>query len=178
MPSRRGFPSRARSPRRLTTWDTGPGSSGHTTIAATGKFILGVGIVLAREAKVTIVRTRGYLSVYMLAGAGAEEGLIGAFGMGIVSSDASAIGVTAMPGPVSDASWPGWFAHELFDVLQRTGTESDTFDVGTAFHAKIDSKAMRKLGESETVFAMVEVVEIGAISAKVAFDSRMLFKLT
>ena len=85
------------------------------------------------------IRTVGSLSIASDQ-TGANEEQIGAFGMILVTDSAVAIGVTAMPDPVVDASDDGWFVYQSFaqnTALNSAGVGSITYP--------IDSKAKRIL---------------------------------
>ncbi len=112
----------------------------------------------------------------------AGDGLFGALGLAIVSDEAFAVGVTAIPGPFTDAPWGGWFWHEYFHLrgvaAQSQGADIPRNTTGDMF-LKIDSKAQRKLGENQTIVGMIEVgAEQGTAGAVFVADTRMLFKLS
>ncbi len=69
--------------------------------------------------------------------------------------------------------------HTFFDVHAVTATIADGVNaVGVIFNKEIDSKAMRKWqDDGTTLFAKLEVIEIGAANIEVFFDSRVLIKL-
>ena len=46
-----------------------------------------------------------------------------------------------------------------------------------AIRVDVDSKAMRKCSVDETIFAVIEVAELGTASLSWSFNSRLLFKL-
>ena len=82
-----------------------------------------------------------------------SESFNGAVGAIIVSSAAVAIGTTAIPGPVTDASDDGWFMWTPFSGQQGIDSSVDV---------KIfpfDSRAMRRLQEG---FEVVFVIETGS----------------
>jgi len=89
----------------------------------------------------TVRRTRGMISI------ASDQGLVpetqlGAFGAIVVTDAAAAIGVTAMPDPVSDASDDGWFLWVPFFQTSVTNVNSRQ---SVEYH--FDSKAMRKVPE-------------------------------
>ena len=177
MAQRRGFsPTRPRS-KRATSWGLGPGGSGTTAITATGQQLVGSGIVLAAEEKATIVRTRGNFEVIVTALAGAGEGFHGALGIAVVQAQAFTVGASALPGPLTEAFWDGWLYHRYIDIHSSTGTVGNQA-WGSFLREEVDSKAMRKFSANEVVVCMLEVVEIGGVTAEIFFDSRMLLKLS
>ncbi len=121
----------------------------------------------------TIVRTRGYMYLRSDQAANTEFWDV-AYGNIIVTDQAVAIGVTAVPTPVTeDAS--DWHVYErligTIRVISAIGTQ--TYEgVGK----DIDSKAMRKVDLGED---LIIVVESGALTdgASVAAYSRTLIKL-
>ena len=174
----RGFPVRNRSLKRKTIWSIGPNgdSQFHT---ATGKTLWTTGIVLTTESETTIVRTRGIVSFTLQAVASLGDGFFGAVGLGIVTNDAFAIGATAMPGPLTDSQWGGWFWHSYFDLRSVTATIGDGANAnGVSQRLVIDSKAMRKLSNNETLFGMYEVGESGTATLETLAEVRLLMKLS
>ncbi len=123
----------------------------------------------------TIVRTRGLISIRSDQVA-AGEIQAGAFGACVVSDQASAIGVSAVPTPVTDSGSDAWYVYERL--------ESDfTFASGSGFakmgkYFQVDSRAMRKV---EDGFDNIQVIETEAsgFSAGVRMRGcvRYLFKL-
>jgi len=175
MARRRGFPVQSRTQRRVTSWGQGPEDTG-TTLTATGAAVWTSGVALNLESKATIVRTRGLITFGIVGAAGADgDRMCGAAGIGIVSTDAFAAGAT--PDAVSDATWPGWLWYAHWDVSDGD-IDRDNGAVSRYQRIVIDSKAMRKLGQNETVFGSVEAVETGAVSMEFVAQSRILLKLT
>jgi len=125
--------------------------------------------------KPTVIRTRGVVSVRPQSFSG-DLGLGGAWGVCIVSDEAFAAGAGSIPRPFDDAGWDGWFVWQAF-----TGRFDVTTDVGrvgfanTSITHDIDSKAMRKVSDNETVVLMCES-QTGALQA--VMHLRMLFKLS
>ena len=178
MARQRGFPIRTRSPRRATAWGFGPDAVS-VALSASAKTGWTNGIVLASEAKATIVRIRGDLLLTLLTADGANGGFAGAVGIGIATSNAFSAGIASLPGPITDADWPGWMWHHFINVRATTATIADGVNAGAATQRiVIDSKAMRKWDFDMTIFGAVEVVESGVSTANLAADSRMLVKLS
>jgi len=123
----------------------------------------------------TITRTRGHLFSIQRTAASAGDGFAGAIGIGIVSEAAFDGGITTVPTPITEMSWDGWLYHRVFQQFSPVATAS----IGSAAFVDfdVDSKAMRKMGANEVLYAVIEMVEIGAASIDVFFDSRVLFKL-
>ena len=177
MALQRGFRSRApQRSRRKTAWGDGPSSTA-TPITSTGVQGWGTGVSLANTMLATIVRMRGLFSFYITGGNAAVSGFTGAVGIGVTSLDAFTAGV--LPDPAGDAEWPGWLWHRFFNARLVTPTIADGVNaVSVLDRIVIDSKAMRKIGESEVVFGNVEITdESGVATATFYADTRMLLKL-
>ena len=113
----------------------------------------------------TLVRTRGLFVARLTAAASVGDGYFGAFGMCLVTSAAAAQGSAAVPTPLTEAGWDGWFVHRYFDVHSTTGAGGSS----EIERVEIDSKAMRKANEDETLIMVVELLEDGV--ATVAFKA-------
>jgi len=158
--------------RRTKQWDAGPNAVGQA-VSATGGTIWTSGVATSIE--VTIARIRGYFTLNLESIAGVGEGFAGAIGMGLVSSASFAIGVTAVPTPVTEAGWDGWMLHQFFDVRAITATIADGANAASiVFRTDLDSKAMRKFQDDMTLMAVVEVTEIGTSVGRFQGDTRIL----
>jgi len=122
----------------------------------------------------TVVRTRGSLWVRSDQTVTSED-YQASLGLAVVSEQAVAIGVTAIPTPETDRNSDLWFVYE---TLQQAFTRFDaTGTMGMEGAVKeFDSKAMRKVEEGED---LVTVIETSAVSlgAQVMVSFRMLLKL-
>ena len=176
MARRSGFRQASRA-RKTRDWGNGPGGSTVTTLTASGKAILGSGIGPTNEQEITLARTRGILELVMTSGA-AGDGWIGAMGIGKTTQQAFTVGgVTSLPGPITEVDWDGWLYHQFFSLHGPAAFASNGTGPFTR-NIEVDSKAMRKLGGAELLFAIIEVTEEGASALEVWFDSRMLFLLS
>ena len=175
MPRSRARTRRGFSPaRRQTTWEEGFGQTAMISIDTTSTVIIGSGIVLLQDG-LTLVRTRGEL-VLQLTGTGSiTDGFDGAVGVGIVTSEAFAVGQTAMPDPLDDSDWDGWLWHQFYHYKGGL-TLSSTLVTSPRIY-QIDSKAMRKVDQGDTIFCNIAAVETNVASMQVGVDSRCLFKL-
>ena len=102
----------------------------------------------------TVRRTRGRFHFHSDQGASLEE-ISGAFGAVIVTDAAAAIGITAIPGPVTDASDDNWYLWESFMGALADNTGGNIASTNVPMQV-FDSKAMRKV---ETGFQIAFVVE-------------------
>ena len=123
----------------------------------------------------TIVRTRGEMLFSLRSTSAVGEGFLVGAALGIVTNDAFAVGVTAVPSPIDDIDWDGWYWHQLVHLFEAVGVSDD--GITTNARIQIDSKAMRKIGVNETAFMVIEGAEVGT-SVVAAFGlTRMLLKL-
>jgi len=166
---RRGVVSRG--PQRKTTWfQFQPVNQVETALGGTLVFSLNAAALALRP--FTIVRTHFefFLKSDQLA---ATENYAGAVGLAVVSDQASAIGITAVPTPVTDMGSNLWFAYGLLFGSLGFLNGSGAQELGKSM--SIDSKAMRKVEIGQDV---VVVVELGISGSGVLFGigGRMLVK--
>ena len=177
MAHRRGsrFPRTSASSRRPVTWEEGPFGS-LTGITTSTQNVYPTAQTLLFD-NLTVVRVRGEVTAYItVAGGAANEGFRCAFGMCVVSENAAGIGVTAVPGPLTDIAWDGWFVYELFDIV-ITSSALIPSAPEQEVRIKIDSKAMRKLHATDVIIACFETSEIGeGTTMATRLSSRMLLK--
>ena len=145
------FPQRTR---RQTDWALGLHFAAPVNIPANSKVLLTAfnPVTLTNHAPGTIVRTRGIVSI-VTDNAGASEEQFGGLGCRFVSATAAALGVTALPGPVSDFLDDEWFVLESF--IQQTQLATAVGEVRGRQYI-IDSKAMRKFGSDVALVVMAE----------------------
>ena len=175
MPYRsRGLSPRSQSPRRRSEWFAGVGGTAVTVITSSVSAILGNGVVTTFGEE-TLVRTRGLVDLFLTSSTSPGDGFFGALGIGLVSTPAFAAGAGSIPTPIQEIDWDGWLWYSHFSVHEDS---ADGQGSGAA-HQRIilDSKAMRKVQEQETLVAVIEAIEIGTAVMSVFFDSRMLSKL-
>ena len=98
--------------------------------------------------------------------------------MCVVTQNAAGIGVTAIPDPVVDIAWDGWFYHAQGDIRSQGSTAAQllTNDVSMVRHV-IDSKAMRKIHLTDTIVAVLGVVETTVAVGFAHLRTRILVKL-
>lgn len=183
MALRRGLSARSpiRSQRRKTAWGFGPDSA-QQSLTSTGQTLWSTGVVLVAEVEATIVRLRGEILFQLDLATSAGDGFTGAVGIGIVTSDAFAIGAGSMPGPLTNSDAQLWMWHQ-FITIRGVAAQSQGADIGRNAFAdvryQIDSKAMRIFHNNETLFGMTEFgVETGTAGVVQSADVRVLAKLT
>ena len=138
--------------------------------------ILGNGQANADNDGLTVIRLRGFFELVLEAASNAGDGFDGALGIGIVSTPAFTIGVTAVPTPLVDIEWEGWMYHQFFSLHSPVALQASTA-AANFLRMEIDSKAMRKFDSAETIFAAVDVLEHGTSSISVRLGTRLLLKL-
>ena len=121
----------------------------------------------------TIVRCVGEL--YIISDQQAASELQGAaYGSAVVSDQAVAIGVTAIPTPFTDISSDLWFLYQAMWNSFAFGDATGFANEGTRY--PYDSRAMRKVEEGEDVVGVIETS--GITNGVTVFNwGRMLIKL-
>ena len=122
----------------------------------------------------TVVRTRGQLWIRSDQTAAAED-YAASLGMAVVSEQAAAIGVTAVPTPEADRGSDMFF---LFESGQQAFTRFDATGVlgMEGIVIGFDSKAMRKVNGDQDIAVVIETASI-SLGAQVMVSFRMLVKL-
>ena len=170
---RRGF--QARSPRRIVDWGLGPAAVTQNA-SATGKVLWSLGT--SPQQNLTVVRTRGHVTVMLQIAGGVGEGFSGAHGIYMMTEDAFAVGATAALDPQGDSNSDMWLWHSFFDVRLITATLADAVNAPSLYsRIEIDSKAMRKNFDPERVMVGVTgLQESGTCQVEINADTRQLFK--
>jgi len=158
------------SQKRLTSWfQFGFVISTMTTVGGTIFFSLNAAALALRP--FTVVRSR--FELYMRSDqAAAAEQQHASFGIAVVSDQAVAVGVTAVPTPFTDMASDLWFVHQnLF------GDESSVVDkTRPGTQVSIDSKAMRKVDIGQDIVVVGEFAT-GADGLILGVAGRMLVKV-
>ena len=171
-------------PRRKTSWAVGPGQVGfQAQITASSSVIVASSLSIGEDG-VTLARLRGQLLLYLSSATAGANGFTGAFGIGTGSLASVIAGAASVPGPITEQSWDGWLYWHVVHMVTASpldggaASDRDQLNGFTAVQRlEVDSKAMRKLEFEMSVFAVLEVVEIGTATLNWAFDSRALFML-
>ena len=122
----------------------------------------------------TVVRTRMEARI-VSDQALATENQIGAFGWVKVSEQAAAIGITAVPTPITDESSDLWFVHQNMLSNFRVDANGDGGTSGTGY--SIDSKAMRKFEDGDQMLGIAEVDVTDGFGLEMVTIGRILIKL-
>ena len=161
--------------RRLTSWLDLPFAT-TTLTAAGGTIVLSLTAEELSKRPFTIVRT--HMMVHMTSDQiGADEQQFAAVGMCVVSDQAAAIGVTAVPTPVTDAASDLWFFHNnvAAEFAFVTGVG---FDASAGETSQFDSKAMRKVNNDQDVLLIVELATGISSGLSITIGGRLLIKET
>ncbi len=138
-----------------------------TTLAASSKVLLATFTLSNPGIGETIRRTRGMIWVASDQATVLED-QIGAVGMMIVTDRAVAVGITAIPDPVTEATDDGWFV--WVPILQQGDTGPNHI---SGFQYPFDSKAMRKVPEGFSI-VVVAANSHGADGFDVGINLSML----
>jgi len=161
--------------RRKTSWSRGP--QGSVTNVTTSSVILFGGGSQALVDNITLVRTRGSLLLTMVGSDAIGEGFSWFFGMCNVTENAFNAGVGSVPAPLTDISWDGWAVYEMGSMVQPTATADQLVGVPISERRVIDSKAMRKVHNSDVLVAVLETVIKGTgVSMQAFLETRVLDK--
>ena len=164
------------SQRRRVGWSDGPGDiSTFAAVTASSVAIVGNGAIALGDG-ITVVRIRGILQLILTAASAPLDGFTGAFGICVVTEDAFAVGVTAVPDPVDDVGWDGWMWHSFYSLIQPIAFAAQSAATSNQTLV-IDTKAMRKLHASDVIILVGEHLESGTAAMIVVGGSRALTKL-
>ena len=142
---------RPRGKARLTQW-VGPADQAFVNVATGGSTL--VALVSFEEA-LTVIRNRGGFA-HKPQAYSSDLTYAGAVGMGIVTAEAFAIGITAIPTPFSDADWGGWMVWRSFAQQNELQGTAANVIFPAAVVMEIDSKAMRKVTPNEVLVIIAE----------------------
>ena len=167
---------RTGSTRRLTSWIIGP--FGTQSVGSNTKSLVSTSLLGIEDGR-TIVRIRGEVNVALTAAGAAVDGYdrVG-LGMAVVTEQAISVGITAVPGPLTDINWDGWMWHWTGGFLSNTAFTLPSNEGPGSARIVIDSKAMRKFGEEMALVAVLETLgEVSAATLRTTWNTRVLEKL-
>ncbi len=168
----RRFQGVARRDKTRYDWSGSPPQTSFVSVAASTAQRLET--VTPFDTGMTVIRVRGLITVGSDQQSATELGM-GAFGLGLVSEQASTLGITALPLPDSDSGWKGWLWHSYFAFNTFFRSASGiSYDV-QRFTIDMDSKAMRKMGSDMRLVLVVE--NSGAFGIEVFTAFRLLSKV-
>jgi len=145
-----------------------------STLSATGGTIqTSANAALLALRPFTIIRTHMFYSIRSDQEVQTENQFAAA-GAAVVSDQAVAVGVTAVPTPFTDAGSDLWFLHQRLansvGILTAVGISGQV-----ASHYEVDSKAMRRVEDGSDIVFVVEFDSVGDPSIVVSMG-RMLIK--
>ena len=121
----------------------------------------------------TVIRTRGEVCIKPSTSITSDLEIVGAYGIAVITDAAFAAGTISISAPFDDAGWGGWLVWRSFHYSQEN---VDSTGVYTNQHTQeVDSKAMRKMTDDETMVLMAQS-QVGAFRISMAL--RHLFKLS
>jgi len=156
--------------RRATVW-IGDVPALTTVAANTAVLLTSLNAAALALRPFTIVRVRGVIQ-WGSDQEAASETPFGAYGETVVSDQASAIGVTAVPTPTTDAN------SDLFLYYQTLVFALHVTPAGTGpgyQQYNLDGKAMRKVNDDQDLVTSVE--NNSAVGATIVVSSRLLVKI-
>ena len=162
-------PRRSFVARRSTSWAVGASETRQLTAVGVTLWAVGSQAVVPG---LTLVRTRGELLVAISSVAAVTDTMRMAFGLCVVSENAFGAGVGSVPTPDVDMAWDGWLWHRFVSLAVSAGSEAGTARI------EIDSKAMRKIKETDVLIGVTEVIaESGTVVCSLRAETRVLMKL-
>jgi len=141
---------------RETQWIAAGGWTNITMTTSGGTILFSLDAVGLALRPFTVIRSHFEL-LLISDQAAAIEVQLGAIGVCVVSDQASAIGITAVPTPITDAESDLWQTHQFYAADESNLT--DRTKNGT--HMSVDSKAMRKVNADEDLLTVVEMDTTG-----------------
>ena len=141
---------------------------GETALTITQAALGGIGFTVSSSS--TVLRIRGSLAFKATPDAITDDDVVG-IGLGIVTSDALAVGGTSIPGPLGDPDWGGWIWHNFVPFLAGASSGINELDYRVI---EVDSKAMRKMKVNESL-ALIGQLATGNYSAIVVTGGLRVF---
>ncbi len=169
-----GLRQRMVSAGRKTFWFTSVIAEDNLPSASSAVIVTSLNAAALALRPFTIIRTRGFVAVRSDQ-SGVDEKQQVAFGGIIVSDQAAAIGITAVPTPVTDDQSTWFFLqHHVgrFEFITGTGVQANM----VPWMRDIDSKSMRKVEEGQTALTIAENSATSDGTDIVTY-ARMLIKL-
>ena len=159
--------------RRDTLWTSITGTGTVLASSTTSALINSANAALLALTPFTVVRVRGYFHIISDQTAAAEDQAVN-LSYAIVSEQAVAIGVSAVPTPTIDQGSDLFFVFDTLMAAQFAGTADALRGIGKSY----DSRAMRKVEEGQDIAVVVET-EVGGVTdgLLVRHMGRMLIKL-
>jgi len=157
--------------KRLSSWFEF--STGSTTMtAAGGTLIASLNAAGLAMRPFTVVRTHVELAL-LSDQSGANELQVAAFGFAVVSDQATAVGVTAIPTPLTDLASDLWYLHQIIYADESVVTDRTRPQT----RVSVDSKAMRKVDIGQDIVIVAEIDAVTGSGAVLISGGRFLVKV-
>jgi len=169
------FPRISGARRRKVTWSIGPQGQIASINSTSNNIFPSGSIALLND--LTIVRLRGWLNLWITTANASADGFQWAFGICNITENAAGVGVTAIPDPLVDVAWDGWFVYDTGWLEAVNNTPIVDVSIGVMHRLMIDSKAMRKVHATDVLTAALGVSEVGTASMRASLSTRVLAKL-
>ncbi len=137
------------------------------SVASDGATIIGgIGQTPDSSGKSTIIRIRGCWAF----DPGAATSLLIGLGIALITDQSFTAGIASVPKPITDEGWDGW----MWRMCRYAGTRYSN----EQSWGEIDSKAMRKWDDGETLVVVAEnlAINVGGAAAIVSVNGRFLVK--
>ena len=170
----RGFRIARSGPRRMTRW-IGSADVTAVTVLTGGATTFDQSLTVAELAlrPFTVIRTVGMFAARSDQIAASEDAMA-AVGMAVVSDAAVAVGVTALPGPITDEDSDLWYMYDT--VAPGCFLASSIGFASPAFQYRyFDSRGQRKVEDGQDIAVMLEAGS--GVGVAVWLKFRMLVKL-
>ncbi len=175
MARKSGFVRRPSGMVRDTAWFGSAFTATTAAAASTAVLVTSLSAAALALRPFTVIRTRGVLGIRSDQ-TSTTENFSAVYGGCVVSDQASAIGVTAVPTPFTDHDSDLWYWIEtLFGTLVVT-TDISRYIDGSRLDRTFDSKAARKVDIGQDVITVVEITDLSS-GAIITHHDRTLVKL-
>ena len=127
----------------------------------------------------TAIRIRGEFTLGLSVITSINDGFL-KIGLGIcnVTENAFNAGTASVPAPLTDIGWDGWMWHQLLGEFRGFSTTPTGRGPLEAVRMPIDSKAMRKVKQTDVLIGVIEVgAETGAATILFSAVTRVLDKI-
>ncbi len=166
--------------RRSTAWELGPGGDDvlldAVAISNDSTNIIGSGVAGALPG-LTVIRVHGFIDVQLTVATAAQDGFNMFCGLAVVELDAFTVGASAMQDPFDNAAWGGWMWHWMGAIHTAVGGLAIGDPPNNPMRIPIETKSMRKLGNSQVLTLIMQVGENTTGTISVAAATRVLLKL-
>ena len=111
----------------------------------------------------TILRYHGYVQAHMDATKVADDTIVLGFALGIVSTDAAAVGGVSIPDAFGDPDYP-WLWHGTMFLQSELAAAAESWGL-SAQRLEVDTKAMRRFKPGESLVWSVESATVAGAPA-------------